>query len=218
MNIRLYPPVDVPTGRIDINGQEHILGPKGEKLPIAAVKPTHLMEDRFVRDEIGHAIALSEQLSRFLAHFFANYGAFETLLADEYGAKVGGAKGNATLRTYDGKFGIRVQVADQISFGPELQIAKSLVDDCLTDWSASAGDELKAVIGRAFSVDKAGQINRAALYSLLRLELEDERWKRAMAAIRDSMRVDGTKTYVRFFRCDGPDGREVPITIDLARA
>jgi hypothetical protein len=214
----LYPPVPVPDGRILIDGQEHILGPKGEKLPMGAVKPQHVMEDQFVRDEVGHAIALSEQMSRFLAHFFANFGAYQELLAAQYDAKVGGPKGNVTLRTYDGKFAIRVQVADQISFGPELQVAKGLVDECLTDWTATAGDELKAIVGKAFSVDKAGQINRAALYSLLRLEFSDVRWKRAMEAIRDSMRVDGTKTYVRFFRYDGPDGREEPITIDLARA
>lgn len=213
-----YPPAPMPTGRIDIGGEDHILGPKGEKLPIGTVKPQHVMENSFVRDEVGHAIALSEQLTRFLSHFFANFGAFGELLAEKYDAKVGGPKGNVTLRTFDSKFGIRVQVADQISFGPELQIAKGLVDECLTDWTAEAGDELKAIVTRAFNVDKAGQINRAALYSLLRLEFADTRWKRAMEAIRDSMRVDGTKTYVRFFRADGADGREQAITIDLARA
>lgn len=213
-----YSPAPMPTGRIDIAGEEHILGPKGEKDPIRIAKPQHVMEDSFVREEVGHALALSEQLSRFLGHFMANYAAFQELLAERYDAKVGGAKGNVTMRTYDGQFAVRVQVADQISFGPELQVAKGLVDECLNDWTADAGDELKAVVTRAFNTDKAGQINRAALYSLLRLEFADARWKRAMEAIRDSMRVDGTKTYVRFFRYDGPDGREQPITIDLARA
>lgn len=213
-----FTPAPMPTGRILIDGEDHIIGPKGEKLPIGTAKPQHVMEDDFVREEVGYAIALSEQMSRFLAHFFANFGAFEELLAERYDAKVGGPKGNVTLRTYDGKFAIRVQVADQISFGPELQVAKGLVDECLNDWTATSGDELKAIVSKAFNVDKAGQINRAALYSLLRLEFSDARWKKAMEAIRDSMRVDGTKTYVRFFRYDGPDGREQPITIDLARA
>jgi hypothetical protein len=214
----VYPPAILPTGRVDIDGEEHILGPKGEKLPIGAVKPQHVMEDQFVRDEVSHAIALSEQLSRFLAHFFTNYGAYQDLLSEKYDATVGGPKGNSTMSTYDGKFEIKVQVADQISFGPELQIAKTLVDECLTDWTASAGDEIKAVVTRAFNTDKAGQINRAALYSLLRLEIADARWRRAMEAIRDSMRVDGTKTYVRFFRYDTPDGRRQAITLDLADA
>lgn len=213
-----YPPAGISTGRIQIDGVEHVLGPDGAKLPVSTVKPQHLMEDDLVRQEMSHAIALSEQLSRFLAHFHDNLGAYEALIAEEYGAKIGGKKGNKTLMTYDGQFVIKVQVADNVVFGPELQVAKMLVDECLTDWTASSGDEIKAVIQRAFNTDKAGQINRAALYSLLRLDIADARWMRAMQAIRDAMRVVGSKSYVRFYRRDNPEGREIPITIDLARA
>lgn len=214
----IYPPSKIPTGRVMIDGTEHVLGPDGAKVPIGAVKPQHVMEDDLVRGEVSHAIAMSDQLSRFLGHFFDNLGAFESLIAEKYGAKVGGKKGNKTLSTYDGQFYIRVQVADQLVFGPELQVAKSLVDECLNDWTAGAGDELKAVITRAFNTDKEGQINRNALYSLLRLEIADPRWRNAMQAIHDSMRSAGSKTYVRFFRRDNPEGREVAITIDLAKA
>lgn len=213
-----YPPAKIPTGRVMIDGAEHILGADGAKLPIGVVKPQHVMEDELVRSEMSHAVALSEQLSRFLGHFWDNLGAFEALLAERYGATVGGKKGNKTLMSYDGLFKVTVQVADNIQFGPELQIAKSLVDECLTDWTASAGDELKAVVTRAFNTDKEGQINRAALYSLLKLEIGDERWKRGMQAIRDAMRVVGSKSYVRFYRRDTADGPWEAVTIDLAKA
>lgn len=213
-----YPPAPIPTGRVLIDGVEHILGPDGAKLPIGTVKPQNVMEDELVRSEMGHAVALSEQLSRFLGHFQENLGAFEALLAEQYGATVGGKKGNKTLMSYDGLLKITVQVADNIQFGPELQIAKSLVDECLNDWTASAGDELKAVVTRAFNTDKEGQINRAALYSLLRLEIADDRWKRAMQAIRDAMRVVGSKSYVRFYRRAAADAPWEPVTIDLAKA
>lgn len=214
----LYPPSKIPTGRTMIDGVEHILGPDGAKLPVSIVKPQHVLEDELVRQEISHAAALSEQLSRFLGHFFDNLGAYEALVAERYGATVGGKKGNKTLMSYDGLFKMTVQVADNVVFGPELKVAKTLVDECLTDWSAGAGDELKAVITRAFNTDKEGQINRAALYSLLRLEISDERWKQAMQAIRDAMRVVGSKSYVRFYRRETSDAAWQPITIDLARA
>lgn len=213
-----YPPAPIPTGRVLIDGVEHILGPDGAKLPIGTVKPQNVMEDELVRSEMGHAVALSEQISRFLSHFQENLGAFEALLAEQYGATVGGKKGNKTLMSYDGLLKITVQVADNIQFGPELQIAKSLVDECLNDWTASAGDELKAVVTRAFNTDKEGQINRAALYSLLRLEIADGRWKRAMQAIRDAMRVVGSKSYVRFYRRATADAPWEAVTIDLAKA
>lgn len=213
-----YPPAKLPTGRVTIDGAEHILGPDGAKLPIGVVKPQHVMEDELVRCEMSHAVALSDQLSRFLAHFWDNLGAFEALLSERYGATVGGKKGNKTLMSYDGLFKVTVQVADNIQFGPELQVAKTLVDECLNDWTASAGDELKAVITRAFNTDKEGQINRAALYSLLQLEITDERWKRAMQAIRDAMRVVGSKSYVRFYRRAATGAPWQAVTIDLAKA
>lgn len=214
----LYPPSKIPSGRVMIDGAEHIMGPSGAKLPIGTVKPQHVMEDELVRSEISHAVALSGQLSRFLAHFHANLGAYQTLIAERYGTSVGGKKGNLTLMSYDGLFKITVQIADNVQFGPELQVAKSIVDECLTDWTATAGDELKAVITRAFNTDKEGQINRASLYSLLRLEIADERWKQAMRAIRDAMRVVGSKSYVRFYRRDTSDVSWEAVTIDLAKA
>lgn len=214
----LYPPAKIPAGRVEIDGIRHVLGPDGTKVPESVIKPQHLLEDQLVRSEMGHAVALSEQLSRFLAHFWDNLGAFEALIAERYGATVGGKKGNKTLMSYDGTFKITVQIADNVVFGPELQVAKTLVDECLTDWTATAGAELRAVVQRAFNTDKEGQINRAALYSLLRLEIADERWKQAMQAIRDAMRVVGTKSYVRFYRRASQDASWEAVTIDLAKA
>ncbi|MFD1914138.1 DUF3164 family protein [Halodurantibacterium flavum] len=213
-----YPPAPIPSGRVEINGVEHMLGPDGAKLPVSIVKPQHVLEDDLVRQEIGHAVALSRQIGRFIAHFHENLGAFEALIAERYGAKIGGKKGNKTLMSYDGLYKVTVQVADNVVFGPELQVAKTLVDECLTDWSAGANDELKAVIARAFNTDKEGQINRAALYSLLRLEISDTRWQQAMQAIRDAMRVVGSKNYVRFYQRTAADAAWEPITIDLAKA
>ena len=214
----LYPPAEIPSGRVTLDGVEHIIDGKGGKIPVTVVKPQHLLEDDFVRAEIGHAIAAHEQLSRFFAHVVANLDAFDDLLAEKYGATVGGPKGNKTLMSYDGLYKVQVQVADNVVFGPELQIAKTLVDECLTDWTSGSGDELKAVIQRAFNTDKEGQINRAALYSLLRLEIADTRWQNAMQAIRDAMRVVGSKSYVRFYQRPTADAAWQAITIDLAKA
>lgn len=213
-----YPPMPVPSGRVTLDGVEHIVDGDGAKIPLGAVKPQHVMEDELVRSEIGHALALSAQLGRFRSHFQENLGAYEALIAEQYGATIGGKKGNKTLMSFDGLYKITVQVADNVVFGPELQIAKSLVDECLTEWSAGAGDELKAVITRAFNVDKEGQINRAAIYSLLRLEFDDDRWKRAMQAVRDAMRVVGSKSYTRFYQRPTADAPWEAITIDLAKA
>ncbi len=94
---------------------------------------------------------------------------------------------------------VQVQVAELIDFGPELQIAKKLVDECLNEWSADSRPEIQALVSDAFDTDKEGKINRAKIFMLLRHSIEDERWMRAMDAIRDAMRVTGSKEYVRFY-------------------
>ena len=213
-----YPPVEIPSGRTFMGDVEYMPDAKGAMVPVSLIKPQHLLEHDLVLKVMGHAVALSEQVSRFKEHTFDDLGAFEALLAQEYESTVGGAKGNKTLTTYDGLFKISVQVADNIVFGPELQIAKGLVDECLNEWSQGSRDEIRAIVTRAFNTDKAGQINRSEIFMLLRLDITDPRWLRAMKAIRDAMRVEGSKTYVRCHRRATVDGAWRAVTIDLAKA
>lgn len=213
-----FTPAPIPNGRRDVDGQPHMTDAKGALVPVSLIKPQHLLEDEVVRRIMGFAVALSAQIARFKEHTFDDLGGFEALLAQQYGATIGGKKGNKTLMTHDGLMKISVQVADNIVFGPELQIAKALVDECLNEWAAGSRDEIRTIVTRAFNTDKAGQINRAEIFMLLRLDIDDARWKRAMEAIRDAMRVEGSKTYVRAHIRPNPDAPWQAVTIDLAKA
>lgn len=205
-------------GVVVIGGRPMMEDTKGRFVPVANVKPVDKLTDQTVRKMIDYARDLSAQIARFKGHCFDDVGSLQALLAEQYDATLGGAKGNVSLVTFDGRLKVTVQVADQLTFGPELQAAKKLVDACLAEWSAGSSDNLIAVVNRAFQVDKEGQINRAELFMLLRVEIDDERWRNAMAAVRDSIRVIGSKTYIRFHERDSADGSWSPITIDLASA
>jgi len=209
---------DRPAGEVLVNGKPYMPDAKGNLVPLESVKPADKLEDETVRKIIGYADDLSAQVTRFRMHTFDDLGDFEALLAQEYGATKGGAKGNKTFMTFDGLMKVQVQVADFIDFGPQLQIAKGLIDECLTEWSAESRAEIRAIVTRAFNVDKAGQINRSEIFMLLRMDIEDERWRSAMTAIRDAMKVVGSKTYVRCYRRDRQDAPWRAITIDLAKA
>lgn len=202
---------------IDVNGKPYLHDAKGNLVPIETVRASDLLMDEMVRKVTGFARDLSAQIGRFKAHTFADVNGLQALIAQEYGVSVGGKKGNITLTTFDGLEKVQVQVADLIEFGPELQAAKQLIDECLVDWSADSGVELRALVNRVFNVEKEGQINRAELFMLLRVEIDDGRWKRAMEAIKDSIRVIGSQTYVRFYERSAPDAPWNPISIDLAR-
>lgn len=208
----------VPDGRFELNGKPYMADAKGGLKPVEMIKAQDLLQDEVTRKIVGYALELSDQIARFKEHTFDDIGGFDAILEQEYGATIGGAKGNKTLQSVDGLYKVQVQVADHIDFGPELQIAKGLVDECLNEWSAEARPEIRAIVTRAFNTDKAGQINRSEIFMLLRLDISDARWLRAMAAIRDAMRVVGSKTYVRCYARHRHDAAWQAITIDLAKA
>lgn len=191
---------------------------KGRLVPQNLVKPQEILEDQTVSKLLGFADDLSGQIARFRAHCFEDVGTFIDILAESYGAKKGGVKGNMTLSSYDGTAKVQVSVADSLTFGPELQIAKSLIDECVLEWSKGSNDQIKALVQHAFRVDKEGQVSREAIFALRKLEIDDDRWRSAIAAINDSITINGSKTYIRFYRRKGPDEPWSPITIDLAAA
>lgn len=136
----------------------------------------------------------------------------------EYNLKKGGKKGNRTYQSHDGLYKVEVRINDQLDFGPELQVAKQLFDECLNEWAADARPELRMLVMRAFSTDKEGTINRASLFSLLRTESKDERWNQAVEAGWDALRVVGSKTYIRMMMRESQDAAWLTVTIDLAKA
>ncbi|MGB0747155.1 MAG: DUF3164 family protein [Magnetospiraceae bacterium] len=201
---------DVPEG--------YMMDAKGRLVPEHLVKRQALLEDQMVKKILEYADALSAQIARFKGHTFDDVAAFMDLLAEEYGAKKGGAKGNVTFSTYDGCAKVQVAVQDHIAFGPELQVAKELIDACIGEWAAGSRDEIRALVNHAFEVDKPGQVKREALFALRKIEIDDPRWKEAQKAITDSIRITGSKTYVRFYRRATAQDRWRAITIDLAAA
>lgn len=213
-----YSPADIGDGTVIVDGKTYMNTADGGMLPAELVKPLDKLKDEVVRKVLSHGIALSQQVSRFLGHSFDDIGSLESLMAQEYGARLGGRKGNITLYTVDGLYKLEVRVQDRIDFGPELQVAKTLVDECLNEWSADARAELRAIVTRAFNTDQAGKINRAEIFTLPRLEIEDPRWQEAMRAIRDAMIVIGSKTYVRMWMRGRCDAEWTSVTINLARA
>jgi Protein of unknown function (DUF3164) len=189
---------------------------QGRLVPITLVKPEHYLEDRLVREMHAASLLQSAALKRFREKAAGDIASFLELLAEKYGAKPGGAKGNLTLSSYDGTLRIQLAVGDQLAFGPELQIAKTLVDECIRGWSAGANENLQAIVNDAFSVDKQGKLNVERILSLRRLDIQDEPWQRAMVAIGDAIRVVRSKEYLRFYQRVKVDEKFQQVPLDLA--
>jgi hypothetical protein len=189
---------------------------KGRLVKATMVRPQDLLEDQMVREVMVHADELSAQIARFRLHCFDDIAAFLDVLREKYGGSRGGTKGNMTFSSFDGCFKIQVAIADRLTFGPELQVAKEKIDECIADWSADASDHIRVLVQHAFQTDKEGLVNREAIFALRRVEINDERWQQAMAAIGGSIRIEGSKSYLRFYRRPSPEAAWTAVTIDLA--
>ncbi len=201
-----------------INGTDYMTDAKGSLVPINLIKPVDKLEDEIVRKIMNYATDLNAQITRFRGHTMTDLGEFDALLDQEYNTKKRGKKGNRTYSTFDGLQKVVVQIQDTIDFGPQLQQAKTLLDECMNEWAANARPEIKAIITRAFNTDKEGKVNRSEIFMLLRLDINDERWLEAMRAIREAMRVTSSKEYVRFYTRDAIQDPWKPVTINLAVA
>ncbi|GHU04283.1 sulfate transporter [Alphaproteobacteria bacterium] len=196
----------------------YIMDHKGRLIPESMIRPQEMLEDQTVRKILGYAEALSDQIARFKGHTFDDIASFMDLLAEQYGAHRGGAKGNVTLSSIDGCARVQVQVQDTLTFGPELEIAKQLFDACIARWSEGANANVRALVDHAFQVNKEGRVNRGNIFSLRRLSVEDEEWKRAIDALNDSIRTIGSREYVRVYKRPTPRAAWRAVTIDLASA
>lgn len=190
---------------------------QGRLVPDDMVKPIDKARNELVMEIVTKAMPLRQKLAEFRAGSMDDINAFIDLSAEQFGAKIGGAKGNVTLMSYDGRYKIIRAIDDYTVFDERLQIAKSLIDECIHEWSAGARSEIRTLINDAFQVDKEGRVNTKRVLGLRRLDIKDERWKRAMDAIGESLLTVGSKAYLRIYERQA-DGSYKQLGMDLASA
>ena len=204
--------------KVMIEGKEYWRDAKGNLTPAELVKEIDKARDALVHEWVERGRDLSKAISHFKEGIFGDVQAFIELSAKKYGAKVGGNKGNVTLFSYDGKYKIQRAINESLQFDERIQAAKVLIDECLNEWSEGSRPELKALIERAFNVDKEGNLNTSRILGLRRVEIQDSRWQNAMQAISESVQVVSSKAYVRLYERVGETDQYVPIALDVAGA
>lgn len=189
---------------------------KGNLVPDANVKEIDKLRDQTVRKIWALAEALHHEMKNFKVLSFDDVASFIQISADQYGAKLGGNKGNVQLLSFDGRLKLQRNIAEHIVFDERLQAAKHLIDECLKEWTADGRDEIKALINNAFNVDKKGEISTTKILGLKRIEINHTIWLKAMQAISDSINIAGSKSYLRFYKRNDETGEYVPMSLDIA--
>jgi hypothetical protein len=173
---------------------------QGRMVPLEMVKPQDQQRDALVNDLFAKYATLQVACQNFRERADEEIDAHLALVQERYGVKRSGQKGNLVLTSYDGEMRIVRAVDNVIAFSDEIHAAKVLIFECVAEWVDGARPELKLVAEDAFRQDKQGHLSADRILGLLRWDIQDPRWQRAMAAIKDSIRVQSTRTYLRFYR------------------
>lgn len=200
--------IEIPAG--------YVKDRNGHLIPKDKVKEIDRKRDKVVRKLVKDAQAVSKVIGEFKDEAMQAVADFAELSANEYGAKLGGTKGNITLYTFDGSHMIKLAVNEHRAFDERLQAAKSLIDECIHEWMKGSNHNIQALVQDAFKVDKQGKVSVERILGLRRLDISDERWANAMKAISDSIQITGSKRYLRVYRRDDATGEYLPIPLDAA--
>lgn len=189
---------------------------QGHLVPIDNIDDIDMTRDELVREIVKAAKQLQVSMGHFKEQSMSDVSAFVDLAAEKYDVSLGGKKGNVSLLSFDGRYKIQLAVAERLHFDERIQAAKALVDECIHEWTSDSRSEIKALVEHAFQTDKEGKINTGRILGLMRLSIQDKKWRRAMEALKDSLQVVSTTTYIRIYERLGESDKFNQISLDIA--
>lgn len=194
----------VPDGYME-NGQ-------GNLVPIGNVRELDKLRNELVNEIMGMAMEAADYIAELKRKCQDRVTGFVALAAQEHGMEYGGEKGNVTLTSYDGKRRIIRAMDDVITFNEGVTVAREIILKLVGQWSEGANANITALVHKAFETDRNGHLSAAKLMGLYSVKIEDAEWEKAMKAIRESVQVVSTKSYIRFYERDA-DGKWVQVAL-----
>ena len=171
---------------------------EGRLVRMDRLRPEVVQADALVRDLVGRAQAIHQQVAEVKRAFLDDIAAHVALVAERYGAHITGKDGNVCLVSYDGLLKVERVTADRISIGEGILAAEKLIRELIDEIEDGVA---KTIVDRAFRRNrKTGQLSAARLVDLVAVEIDDPRWRSAVLAIREAMRTAGNVTYFRAYR------------------
>lgn len=181
---------------------ETLTNSRGFQVPKSEISPQDLLKDEMVLKFTTQAEELSQAHEDFKRTVFTEVHDLIGLIAEEYNSKVGGTKGNITISSFDNRSKIQVGIDDQISFGPEIDIAKQLITEVIEAELEESSSLISQIMRDAFKTDREGHYNKNRIMALRKYRdlNKSDAWSNAMRALDDAIIAGSSKTYLRFHR------------------
>lgn len=185
--------------RKEIDGMVFREDARGAFVPETSIKPQDILKDDLVEESAAKIIALEEEMRKVKKEVLDSIRAYIDLIGEKYGVKLGGQKGNIQLVSFDGRTKILISINERISLNENVIAAKELIDQYLEDAIKGSSADIKQLVTSAFRV-KQGSLDARSILRLRQLNIEDERWRKAMDIIADSIVIQSSDSYLRLYR------------------
>lgn len=190
---------------------------KGRLVREENIKPLDILRDELVTSIINQAKEVRSQIAGFRKKAESDIETFIRIAAEQYGVDLKRfKKGNLTLKSFDGSKKVMLDAGSRLAFDEKIHIAKELIDECLVEWTTGANDNLKTLVDQAFSLDQSGKMDIRGILNLSKLNIEDEKWKKAAELIRESVTTETTRNYIRCYEREKEGEEPSLIALDLA--
>jgi len=175
----------------------------GHLVPEDKIDKTDKKRDDLVCELIPEAETAAAAMRDFKASAMKRIQDFADFVALKCKAPIGGVKGNITLTSYDGSLRVIRAVDEFISFNEKMTAARAIILDYIANLTKGADTDLAEIVSRAFETNKDGHLATARILALRAYNVKHPEWRRAMDLISQSIVVQSTGHYIRFYKKDG---------------
>lgn len=189
---------------------------QGNVVPLRYVKKYDRERDRIARRILARWIKTRSQLRACYEETLADIEALEIQAAGSE-RKLGGEKGNLTFQSFDGLVQIARLARYELRFDERLQAARDLIYAMLEDKTAGIDADIAVIIRGVFAPSSEGMLSRSRVLGLLRYDIRNPSWVRAMDLIRESISSKRGKTLLAVSQKANREAEWESILLDVAK-
>ncbi|MFT8423659.1 MAG: DUF3164 family protein [Gluconacetobacter sp.] len=174
-----------------------LTNPDGREIPVGSIRPEIVLQHELAVEIAADFQALAAHNLAVKAAIFEKMRAYQDLMFQEYGVRVGGKFNGLSIHDFGDLIEIKADMRRYQQLTPSIVAAQALINDILDDLTDGASDDLRALVMQAFEKDeKTGKPNVQRILGLRRLNLNHPAWSDAVRALNDSVAPAGSKMAV----------------------
>lgn len=155
---------------------------------------------------VDGARALRDLIAEQKRQFMADADLYVRSMLALYNANPTGKRGGFNIASFDDLMKVEFSVTDYRAVDGAVVAAQALVSEVLNDLTDQLEPWVRDLLNNAFNRDeKTGKINVDHLQNLRKVDIPHPKWPDACEAISDSIRIAGSRSYLRFYERENRD-------------